>query len=151
MVFSSVVLLLPCCPTEGFPCGSAGKKSTCNARDLDLIPGLGRSPGEGMATHSKFWPGEFHGLYHPWGCKESDMTWVTFTFTCPTEKASWLDYAHPSSLHVLQFISLWEIFIFLYHISDCITLLIKWVLVHLLPQFLRVLHIPLHQITWRVC
>ena len=20
------------------------------------------------------WPGEFHGLYSPWGCKESDMT-----------------------------------------------------------------------------
>ena len=21
-----------------------------------------------------FWPGELHGLYSPWGCKESDMT-----------------------------------------------------------------------------
>ena len=21
-----------------------------------------------------FWPGEVHGLYSPWGCKESDMT-----------------------------------------------------------------------------
>ena len=21
-----------------------------------------------------FWPGEFHGLYNPWGCKELDMT-----------------------------------------------------------------------------
>ena len=21
-----------------------------------------------------FWPGEFHGLYSPWGCRESDMT-----------------------------------------------------------------------------
>ena len=31
----------------GFPCGSAGKESACNAGDLDLIPGLGRSPGEG--------------------------------------------------------------------------------------------------------
>ena len=31
----------------GFPCGLAGKESTSNARDLDLIPGLGRSPGEG--------------------------------------------------------------------------------------------------------
>ena len=27
--------------------GSAGKNSACNARDLGLIPGLGRSPGEG--------------------------------------------------------------------------------------------------------
>ena len=31
----------------GFPCGSAGKESTCSVGDLDLIPGLGRSPGEG--------------------------------------------------------------------------------------------------------
>ena len=30
----------------GFPGGSDGKDSTCNARDLGLIPGLGRSPGE---------------------------------------------------------------------------------------------------------
>ena len=29
------------------PCGSAGKGSTCNAGDLGLIPGLGRSPGGG--------------------------------------------------------------------------------------------------------
>ena len=31
----------------GFPCGSAGKESACNAEDLGLIPGLRRSPGEG--------------------------------------------------------------------------------------------------------
>ena len=30
-----------------FPCGSAGKESTCNVGDLGSIPGLGRSPGEG--------------------------------------------------------------------------------------------------------
>ena len=34
----------------GFPGGSAGKESACNAGDLGSIPGLGRSPGE--ATHS---------------------------------------------------------------------------------------------------
>ena len=31
----------------GFPCGSDGKESTCNAGDLGLIPGSRRSPGEG--------------------------------------------------------------------------------------------------------
>ena len=36
----------------GFPGGPAGKESTCSAGDLGLIPGLGRSPGEGKATHS---------------------------------------------------------------------------------------------------
>ena len=30
---------------------------------------------KGKATLlSMFWPGEFHGLYSPRGCKESDMT-----------------------------------------------------------------------------
>ena len=28
-------------------CGLAGKEAACNARDLGLIPGLGRAPGEG--------------------------------------------------------------------------------------------------------
>ena len=32
--------------TLGFPDGWDGKKSACNAGDLGLIPGLGRSPGE---------------------------------------------------------------------------------------------------------
>ena len=31
---------------EGFPGGSDGKESACNAGDLDSIPGLGRPPGE---------------------------------------------------------------------------------------------------------
>ena len=31
----------------GFPGSSDGKESTCNAGDLDSIPGLGRFPGEG--------------------------------------------------------------------------------------------------------
>ena len=32
---------------KGFPGGSDNKESTCNAGDPGLIPGLGRSPGEG--------------------------------------------------------------------------------------------------------
>ena len=41
----------------GFPRGSAVTESTCSAEDAadsdsDLITGLGRSPGGGMATHS---------------------------------------------------------------------------------------------------
>ena len=31
----------------GFPCGSDDKESACNAGDPGLIPGLGRSTGEG--------------------------------------------------------------------------------------------------------
>ena len=36
----------------GFPGGSDGKESACNVGHLDLIPGLGRSTGKGMATYS---------------------------------------------------------------------------------------------------
>ena len=31
----------------GFPCGSSGKESACNAGHLGSILGLGRSPGKG--------------------------------------------------------------------------------------------------------
>ena len=36
----------------GFPGGSDGKESTCNAGDLGLIPGSGKSLEKEMATHS---------------------------------------------------------------------------------------------------
>ena len=50
--------------------------------DLGSIPGLGRSPGKGKRLPTPvFWPGEFHALYSPWGCKELDMlSDLTFTF-----------------------------------------------------------------------
>ena len=32
---------------EGFPGGSDGKEAACDVGDVGLIPGLGRSPGEG--------------------------------------------------------------------------------------------------------
>ena len=59
-----------------FPGGSDGKESTCNARDVGLIPSLGRSSG---GTGTPFLPGEFHGQkrlvgYSSWGHKESDTT-----------------------------------------------------------------------------
>ena len=58
-----------------FPSGAYGKESACNARDPGSIPGLGRSPREGMATTPVFLPGKFHRQrsladYSPWGCKE---------------------------------------------------------------------------------
>ena len=52
----------------GFPGGSAGRESAHNAGELGSIPRLGRSPGEGERLPTPvFWPGEFHGLYSPWG------------------------------------------------------------------------------------
>ena len=63
----------------GYPCGSAGKESACNAGDLGSIPGLGRSPGEG-----KGYPLQYSGLEKSMGStvhvviKRHD--WTTFTF-----------------------------------------------------------------------
>ena len=59
----------------GFPGGSDGKESACNADDLGSIPGLGRSPGEG-----KRYPLQYSGLENSMDCivhgghKESDRT-----------------------------------------------------------------------------
>ena len=41
-------ILNPAWAAEGFPVSSDGKESACNARDLGLILGLGRSPGGGL-------------------------------------------------------------------------------------------------------
>ena len=46
-----------CIYTLGFPCGSAGKESACNAGDLGLIPVLKKSPREG-----KGYPLQYSGL-----------------------------------------------------------------------------------------
>ena len=39
--------MILCCIAQGFPVGSVVTNSPANAGDLDLIPGSGRSPGEG--------------------------------------------------------------------------------------------------------
>ena len=57
----------------GFPCGPADKESACSAGHLGLIPGLGRSSGEGNGYPLQ-WPGEFHRLYNLRGHKDSNMT-----------------------------------------------------------------------------
>ena len=64
----------------GFPGGSDSKESACNARDLGLIPGLGRPPGEGNGNQLQYscpenpmdrgaWQAAVHGV-----AKESDTT-----------------------------------------------------------------------------
>ena len=48
--------------SKGFPGGSAGKESACNAGDMGFIPVSGRCPGEGNGNPtSVFLPGEPHG------------------------------------------------------------------------------------------
>ena len=61
----------------GFPGGSDGKESACSAGDLGLIPGLGRSPGEGNgnplrysclenATDTGAWRATVHEVSKSW-------------------------------------------------------------------------------------
>ena len=67
--------------TGGFPGGSGGKESACNARDArDYIRSLSQEDPleEGRQPTPVFWPEECHGQrslvgYIPWGHKESDM------------------------------------------------------------------------------
>ena len=69
----------------GFPGGSTGKESACNAEDLGSIPGLERSPGEGKgylqysplrkAMNGGAWWATIHGT------AESDITEQPSTHT----------------------------------------------------------------------
>ena len=54
-------LTRPFCPYQGSPGGSNGKESACNAGDVGLISGLGRSPGGG------------HGNPLQYSCLENPM------------------------------------------------------------------------------
>ena len=85
----------------GFPGGSDGKESACNAEDWGSIPGLGRSPGEGNSN-----PLQYSGLENPmdrgawWAtvpgvAKESDMT-EQLTLLINTTASSILDFFRAS-------------------------------------------------------
>ena len=61
----------------GFPGGSEGKVSVCNAGDLGLTPGSGRSPGEGNGNPLQYsclenpmdreaWQTTVHGIVRSW-------------------------------------------------------------------------------------
>ena len=73
-------------------CGSAGKESTCNAGDLGLIPGLGRSPGEGHGN-----PLQYSGLKNSMDCivrgvAKSRTQLSDFHFHCLSHNRKLLQY-----------------------------------------------------------
>ena len=86
-------------PVLCFPGGSEGKASACNARELGLIPGLGRYPGEGNN-----YPLQFCGLENSMdreggqatvhGITKSRTRLSNFHFislTCVPVRMKWLD------------------------------------------------------------
>ena len=81
----------------GFPDGSAGKESTCNAGDLSSIPGLGRSPREGNG-----YPLQYSGL--------KDATDYTVH--------GWQSWTQLSDFHFLDYVNLIPISC----MSICVTL-----------------------------
>ena len=78
----------------GFPGRSAGKESTCNAGNLGLIPGSGRSPGEGIG----------YPLQYSWAnlvtqmVKNPPVTWETWVLSLGWEDTLEERMAHSSSL-----------------------------------------------------
>ena len=64
----------------GFPGGTGGKESACNAGDMDSVPGWGRSSGGGKGNPLHYFCLENpHGQrslvgYSPQVCKESYVT-----------------------------------------------------------------------------
>ena len=63
LVFILILTILHFADSAGLLGGSAGKESTCNEGDLGLIPGLGRSPGQGNG-----YPLQYSGLEKSMDC-----------------------------------------------------------------------------------
>ena len=80
--------------------GSVGKESACKSGEPDLIPGSGRAPGKGMATHSSIlawrirWTKESRGL-QPIGSQRIGHDWATntHTHTHTYQKQVWVDHS----------------------------------------------------------
>ena len=78
--------------SQGFPGGSISKESACSAGDQGLIPGSGRSPGEG------------NGKPLQYSCLES-----------PMDKGAWWAILHgvaKSQTRLRDFTSLYELFVY---------------------------------------
>ena len=65
----------------GFPGGVVGRESACNATDPGLIPGSGRSFGEGSGNTLQYSclenpmeRGAWQATYSPWGCQKLGTT-----------------------------------------------------------------------------
>ena len=75
---------LPTLVFLGFPCGSAGKESVCNAGDLGSTHGLERSPGEGN-SYSLQYP----GLENSMDCIVQGVTMSRIRLSFPEGSIPW--------------------------------------------------------------
>ena len=99
-------------PCMGFSSSSVGKESACSAGDLGLIPGLGRSPGEGNGNPLQY------------SCLENSMdrrAWQATVHGIAKSQTQLCDYVHVH-VHPCK-----EIFVFTgnlvsykaYHMAQC--------------------------------
>ena len=76
-VIDWVKIFVQCISDKGFPGGSVGKESTCDAGDLGSIPGSGRPPGGGHGDplqysclenpiYTEAWWATVHGVTKSW-------------------------------------------------------------------------------------
>ena len=97
----------------GFPDGSDGKASVCNAGHLGSIPGSGRSPGEGNGNPLQYsclenpmdgraWWATVHGVAKS-GTRLSDFTFTSLTCLVPEAGANVLN--HKTTLPIRMLIS----------------------------------------------
>ena len=75
---------------KGFPCGSAGKESTCSTGDLGSIPELGRCPGEGKGS-----PPQYSG-------PENSMDCIVHRVTKSQTRLSDSHYHYTCYIHLLD-------------------------------------------------
>ena len=99
---------LHCIFLLGFPCGSAGKESSCNAGDLGSIPGLGRSPGEGKGGY----PLQYSGLDNSMDCslpgfsvhrifQARVLEWVAISFSRgSSQPRNWTQVSRIAGRHI---------------------------------------------------
>ena len=64
---------------EGFPGGSVGKESACNAGDVGSIPGSGRSPGGGNGNQSSILAWKIPVTEEPGGLQSMGLQRVNTT------------------------------------------------------------------------
>ena len=80
----------PSHPILDFPSGSDGKESTCNAEDPGLIPGLGRSPGEGNGNPLQY------------SCLQNPMDRGVCRSAAHGVAKSWTQPSHQRELHFVS-------------------------------------------------
>ena len=81
----------------GFPYDSSGKEFACNAEDLDSIPRLGRSPGEG-----KGYPLQYSGL-------ENSIVFCNIVIHRITESWTWLSDFHFHFIYICSFFFIYNL------------------------------------------